>query len=79
MKKLLIAAAMLGGLSVSTAHAQVELKTYADANGSFGLTTLERRHVRRRGDDLSPEFSGEAGQFIRAKPAQGDRIGHAVE
>src|SRR5690606_1145576 len=23
---------------------------YADQNGSFGLTTLERRHVSRRGD-----------------------------
>lgn len=34
---------------------------YADANGSFGLTTLERRHVRRRGDDLVFAFVGKSG------------------
>ena len=40
MKKLLIAAAMLGGLSVSSAQAQVELKTYADANGYIDVQKL---------------------------------------
>ncbi|CAI9409100.1 DNA topoisomerase IB [Aestuariimicrobium sp. T2.26MG-19.2B] len=34
---------------------------YTDANGSFGLTTLERRHVRRRGDDLVFSFVGKSG------------------
>ena len=34
---------------------------YADANGSFGLTTLERRHVRRRGGDLVFTFVGKSG------------------
>lgn len=34
---------------------------YADANGSFGLTTLQRRHVRRRGDDLVFSFVGKSG------------------
>ncbi|WP_153504770.1 DNA topoisomerase IB [Cumulibacter manganitolerans] len=34
---------------------------YADANGSFGLTTLERRHVRRRGNDLLFSFVGKSG------------------
>lgn len=34
---------------------------YADANGSFGLTTLERRHVRRRGRDLIFTFAGKSG------------------
>ncbi|GAA4408809.1 DNA topoisomerase IB [Fodinibacter luteus] len=34
---------------------------YADANGSFGLTTLERRHVRRRGADLLFSFVGKSG------------------
>ncbi|MGL5818722.1 MAG: DNA topoisomerase IB [Phycicoccus sp.] len=34
---------------------------YADANGSFGLTTLERRHVRRRGEDLVFSFTGKSG------------------
>ena len=40
MNKLLIAAAVLGGLSVSTAQAQVELKTYADANGYIDVQKL---------------------------------------
>jgi DNA topoisomerase IB len=34
---------------------------YADTNGSFGLTTLERRHVRRRGDELVFSFVGKSG------------------
>lgn len=34
---------------------------YADANGSFGLTTLLRKHVRRRGDDLVFSFVGKSG------------------
>src|SRR5690349_1361421 len=34
---------------------------YADANGSFGLTTLERRHVRRRQDRLVFTFTGKSG------------------
>ncbi|MVA75164.1 DNA topoisomerase IB [Auraticoccus sp. F435] len=34
---------------------------YADKNGSFGLTTLERRHVRARGDALVITFIGKSG------------------
>lgn len=34
---------------------------YADTNGSFGLTTLERRHVRRRQDKLVFAFVGKSG------------------
>jgi DNA topoisomerase IB len=34
---------------------------YADENGSFGLTTLERRHVRRRQDQLIFTFVGKSG------------------
>jgi DNA topoisomerase IB len=34
---------------------------YADTNGSFGLTTLERRHVRRRGGRLVFRFEGKSG------------------
>lgn len=34
---------------------------YADAHGSFGLTTLERRHVRRRQDRLVFAFVGKSG------------------
>jgi len=34
---------------------------YADTNGSFGLTTLERRHVRRDRQDLVFRFVGKSG------------------
>lgn len=34
---------------------------YTDANGSFGLTTLERQHVRTRGKDLVFHFEGKGG------------------
>jgi DNA topoisomerase IB len=34
---------------------------YADTNGSFGLTTLQRRHVRRRGKALQFRFEGKSG------------------
>ena len=33
---------------------------YADENGSFGLTTLERRHVRKRQDMLVFTFTGKS-------------------
>jgi len=35
--------------------------SYADANGSFGLTTLEKRHVRRSRDRLVFCFIGKSG------------------
>jgi DNA topoisomerase IB len=35
--------------------------TYAEDNGSFGLTTLERGHVRRRGDVVVFHFVGKSG------------------
>lgn len=34
---------------------------YAAEHGSFGLTTLERRHVRRRADSLVFDFVGKSG------------------
>jgi DNA topoisomerase IB len=34
---------------------------YADTNGSFGLTTLERRHVRRQRGKLVFRFEGKSG------------------
>jgi DNA topoisomerase-1 len=34
---------------------------YADTNGSFGLTTIERRHVKRRQDKLVFAFTGKSG------------------
>ncbi len=34
---------------------------YADANGSFGLSTLERHHLSRSGDQLTFSFPGKSG------------------
>src|SRR4051812_36944618 len=34
---------------------------YADTNGSFGLTTLQRQHVRRQQDRLVFSFTGKSG------------------
>ena len=34
---------------------------YADSHGSFGLTTLEKRHVRRQKDRLLFKFTGKSG------------------
>ncbi|MFE6508248.1 DNA topoisomerase IB [Nocardioides sp. NPDC057767] len=34
---------------------------YADDNGGFGLTTLERRHVRKRGEAYVFDFTGKSG------------------
>ncbi len=34
---------------------------YTDANGSFGLTTLERQHARKRGDAIVFSFIGKSG------------------
>ncbi len=34
---------------------------YAEENGSFGLTTLQRKHVRKRGSTMVFEFVGKSG------------------
>ncbi len=36
-------------------------EVYAEENNSFGLTTLERRHVRREGKTMVFEFAGKSG------------------
>ena len=36
-------------------------EAYAEENNSFGLTTLERRHVRREGKALVFDFIGKSG------------------
>ena len=36
-------------------------EVYAEENNSFGLTTLERRHVRREGKALVFQFTGKSG------------------
>ena len=35
--------------------------SYTEQNGSYGLTTLERRHVRRKGDARVFSFTGKSG------------------
>ena len=35
--------------------------TYTEQNGSYGLTTLERRHLRKAGDDRVFTFTGKSG------------------
>jgi len=42
---------------------------YADANGSFGLTTLERRHVRRQGRTWSLPSSASRASSTRSRSA----------
>lgn len=41
--------------------------SYADANGSFGLTTLEKRHVRRDRGELVFCFTGKSGVEHRVR------------
>ncbi len=36
-------------------------ESYTEQNGSYGLTTLERRHVRRNGDSRIFSFTGKSG------------------
>ncbi|MDF1606012.1 DNA topoisomerase IB [Nocardioides sp. YIM 152315] len=47
---------------------------YADAHGSYGLTTLERRHVRRRQDRLVFTFVGKSGVEHRIEIDDADVI-----
>lgn len=47
---------------------------YTDANGSFGLTTLERRHVRSRGEVLVFSFVGKSGVEHTVEIDDGDVI-----
>lgn len=51
---------------------------YADANGSFGLTTLRRDHVTRRGDTLVFAFTGKSGVDHRIEIAD-EPVTRAVE
>ena len=47
---------------------------YANANGSFGLTTLERRHVHRHGDELLFTFVGKSGVQHRITISDADVV-----
>lgn len=46
---------------IDVGYFRVGNDAYTDAHGSFGLTTLERQHVRRRGDALVFSFVGKSG------------------
>lgn len=54
-------AAATAGRLLDLGYFRIGSDTYADANGSFGLTTLERRHVRRDGTHLRFSFVGKSG------------------
>lgn len=43
---------------------------YADTDGSFGLTTLEKRHVRKVNGSLVFEFTGKSGARSSGRSAR---------
>ncbi|MDP3892129.1 DNA topoisomerase IB [Nocardioides sp.] len=53
-------------------------EAYAEQNGSFGLTTLERRHVRRAGDSLVFCFPGKSGVEHQVEIDE-DRVIEAID
>jgi DNA topoisomerase I len=46
---------------IDVGYFRIGSDVYADEHGSYGLTTLERRHVRRRGDLMVFSFTGKSG------------------
>ena len=56
-QRVLAAAARL----IDIGYFRIGSEVYADEHGSYGLTTLERRHVRRNGDGLVFSFVGKSG------------------
>ncbi len=46
---------------IDVGYFRIGSDVYADEHGSYGLTTLERRHVRKRGDVLLFSFVGKSG------------------
>jgi DNA topoisomerase IB len=46
---------------IDVGYFRIGSDVYADEHGSYGLTTLERRHVRRSGDLLVFSFTGKSG------------------
>jgi DNA topoisomerase I len=46
---------------IDVGYFRIGSDVYADENGSYGLTTLERRHVRKSGDVLLFSFVGKSG------------------
>lgn len=48
---------------IDVGYFRIGSDVYADENGSYGLTTLERRHVRKKGDALIFSFVGKSGIY----------------
>ena len=46
---------------IDVGYFRIGSDVYADEHGSYGLTTLERRHVRRRGKSMVFAFTGKSG------------------
>lgn len=44
-------------------------EAYAEENGSYGLTTLQKRHVRIRGDGVHFDYDAKSGQHRRCQTA----------
>lgn len=53
-------------LLLDTSYLRVGNKTYRDTNGTYGATTLLKRHVRF-GDDLELRFAAKGGRKIRRR------------
>ncbi len=53
-------------------HLRVGNEAYTRANGSYGLTTLERRHVRVRGASIRLAYRGKSGVRRRLALEHGD-------
>jgi len=51
-------------LLLDETFARVGNDEYLRSNGSYGLTTLENKHARVRGDELRLRFRGKSGQFL---------------
>jgi DNA topoisomerase I len=62
---------------IDVGYFRIGSDVYADENGSYGLTTLERRHVRRRGNALLFSFVGKSGiehSILVDDPAVGEVV-----
>ncbi|MGE0717320.1 MAG: DNA topoisomerase IB [Alphaproteobacteria bacterium] len=57
--------------------ARVGNDRYAKENGSFGLTTLRKRHARARGDKVVLEFRGKSGR-LHASELRDPRVARLV-
>jgi len=49
------------------AHLRVGSQAYVEENGTFGATTLLKRHLRLEGDRLDLQFTGKGGKRVRRR------------